>query len=111
MNGESNEATGGNGGDASAGEGNFGGGGSEPGANANDSRDNGQPFQQTMSWTGAAPAEAPVPQAPPAPSAPAAAAPIFHADPSAEAAAKPQVVWSSAPAPSTWSSGAIRRDE
>ena len=110
MNGEFNEASGGNAGnggnsgDASAGEGNFGGGGSENGANASEGRDNGQPFQQTMSWTGAAPAEAPVPQAPPA-------APNLHAEPSAEAAAKPQVVWSSAPAPSTWSSGAIRRDE
>jgi hypothetical protein len=26
-------------------------------------------------------------------------------------AAKPQVVWSSAPAPASWSSGDVRRDE
>jgi hypothetical protein len=80
----------------------------------NDASNDGRPFQQTMSWTGGAapatdgaspaPASIPAPIASPAPStqsSEAAVAPVV----------KPQVVWSSAPAPASWSSGAVRRDE
>ncbi len=76
----------------------------------NDAGNDSRPFQQTMSWTGGAsassggssPAPAPtVSYAPAAPSSDATVAPVV----------KPQVVWSSAPAPASWSSDSVRRDE
>jgi ribonuclease E len=77
--------------------------------------DNGRPYQQTMSWTGGAqsPGESVAPAAQPvrAPEPPRSFEPPPAPDSAAAPAAKPQVVWSSSPAPSSWSSGAVRRDE
>jgi ribonuclease E len=75
----------------------------------NGAGDDGRPFQQTMSWTGGAQSSSagstPVPQATRAPEA------VPAPEPTVTPAAKPQVVWSSAPAPASWSSGDARRDE
>jgi ribonuclease E len=65
--------------------------------------------QPVVSWTGASPVQH---EAPP-PVAPAPSASASSASPSSEGAdaASRQVVWSSAPAPTTWHSDNVRRDE